>query len=72
MGFFRQQEIRLAVRFLQWQYEKQRMPLPPEEQLERQAATIVDEANRIAKARGRNVLAIIKEMIADVQQKKGN
>ncbi len=70
MGFFKQQEIKLAKRFLQWQYEKQRMPPPSGDQLERQAAAIVEEANRIAKERGRNVLAIIKEMVAEVGQKK--
>jgi hypothetical protein len=28
MGFFRQQEERLAIRFLTWQYQKWGKPLP--------------------------------------------
>ena len=47
MGFIREQEIRAAVRFLQWQYEKQKMPPPATDQLRQQAARIVDEAHRI-------------------------
>ena len=69
MGFFRQQEIRAAVRYLQWQYEKQNMPVPGENHLNRQAARIVDDAHRIAKERGRNVLGIIKELIEEIKKK---
>lgn len=69
MGFFRQHEIKAAVRYLQWQYEKQNMPIPGEEDLNRQAARIVDDAHRIAKERGRNVLGIIKELIEEIKKR---
>ena len=45
MGFFRQQEERLAVRFLTWQYQKLKKPLPENAELEHQASIIVDEAH---------------------------
>jgi hypothetical protein len=69
VGFFRQQEIRAAVRFLQWQYEKQNMPVPGGDHLNQQAARIVDEAHRIAKERGRNVIGIIKELVEEIKKK---
>jgi hypothetical protein len=65
MGFIRQQEEKLAVRFLSWQYEKLKKPIPDEAELESQAARIVAEAHRIARQRGRNVLSIIKDLIAE-------
>ncbi len=65
MGFIRQQEEKLAVRFLSWQYEKLKKPIPDEAELESQAARIVAEAHRIASERGRNVLSIIKDLIAE-------
>jgi hypothetical protein len=68
MGFIRQQEEKLAVRFLSWQYEKLNKPVPNEAELSSQAAQIVEEAHRIAKARGRNVLSIIKDLIADLKK----
>jgi hypothetical protein len=69
MGFFRQQEVKMAQRLLTWQYERiQRQP-PPEPELARQAAQLVDDAHRIARERGRNVIAIIKEMVADIKKK---
>jgi len=69
MGFLRQQEIRAAMRFLQWQYEKQQMPLPAAERLGQQAERIVDEAHRIAKERGQNVIAIMKELANEIRKK---
>lgn len=68
MGFIKEQEKRLAVRYLSWQYEKRKLPLPPEAELEQHASRIVDEAHGIARARGRNVMSIIKEMIADIKR----
>jgi hypothetical protein len=70
MGFFRQQEEKLAMRFLTWQYQKIAAPVPPEDELARQAAKIVDEAHRIARERGSNVVAIMKELISDLMKKK--
>jgi len=68
MGFIRQQQERLAVRYLQWQYQKMNLPLPAPMELERQAREIIEEAGRIARDRGRNVIAIVKELIADIKR----
>jgi hypothetical protein len=68
MGFFRQQEERLAIRFLSWQYQKLDKPIPDETELKEQAAKIVAEAHRIARERGRNVIAIIKDLINDIKK----
>lgn len=68
MGFIRQQEEKLAVRFLSWQYEKLKKPIPNEAELAIQAGKIVEEAHRIARERGRNVVSIIKDLIADVKK----
>ena len=70
MGFIRQQEQRLAVRLLIWQYQRMNIPLPAMEELEKQAAKFVEDAHRIARERGRNVMSILKEMIGDLKQKK--
>jgi hypothetical protein len=68
MGFFRQQEERLAVRFLTWQYQKWGKPVPEDPELKLQASKIVAEAHRIARQRGQNVITIIKELIADLRK----
>lgn len=68
-GFFRQQEERMAMRLLTWQYQRQKMALPGEDEIQRRAEQLVDDAHRIAKQRGRNVLAIMKEMVADIKKK---
>ena len=70
MRFIKEQEKRLALRYLSWQYEKRKLPLPPQAELEQHAARIVDEAHRIARARGRNVMSIIKEMITEFKKSK--
>ena len=70
MGFIRQQEKRLAVRLLIWQYQRMNMSVPAMEELEKQAARFVEDAHRIARERGRNVMSILKEMIGDLKQKK--
>ena len=70
MGFIRQQEKRLAVRLLTWQYQRMNIPVPAMEELEQQAARFVEDAHRIARERGRNVMSILKEMIGDLKQKK--
>ncbi len=69
MGFIRQQEIKAAIRYLQWQYEKQKMAAPPTDLLRGQAERIVDDAHRIAKERGQNVIAIVKELVKEVRKK---
>jgi len=67
-GFFRQQVQRLAIRFISAQYQKQGKPIPNEEEMKRQAARIVDEAHRIARQRGQNVLSILKDFIHDLKK----
>ena len=68
MGFIRQQEEKLAMRFLSWQYEKLKQPVPPEAELAQQAAKIVAEAHDIARKRGRNVMAIVKDLISEIKK----
>ena len=70
MGFIRQQEKRLTVRLLAWQYQRMNVPVPAMEELEQQAGRFVEDAHRIARERGRNVMSILKEMIGDLKQKK--
>jgi hypothetical protein len=69
MGFFRQQEEKLAMRFLTWQYQKLEIPVPPDAELARQAGKIVEEAHQIARQRGSNVVAIMKDLISDLKKK---
>ena len=70
MGFIRQQEKRLVVRLLTWQYQRMNIIVPSMEELEQQADRFVEDAHRIARERGRNVISILKEMIGDLKQKK--
>jgi len=69
MGFFRQQEEKLAMRFLGWQYQKLNQPTPDDAELARQATRIVEEAHKIARERGSNVMSIMKELIADLKKR---
>jgi len=70
VGFIKQQEKRLAVRLLIWQYQRMKIVVPSMEALEQQADRLVEDAHRIARERGRNVISILKEMIGDLKQKK--
>jgi hypothetical protein len=70
MGFIRNQEEKLAARFLRWQYQKQSLPPPAEADIVRHAARIVDEAHRIGRQRGGNLLDIMKELVADFLKQK--
>ena len=67
-GFFRRHEQRLAVRLLAWQYERQGLARPPSSHLEQEASRIVDDAHRIARDRGRNILSVIRELVADLRK----
>ena len=67
-GFVRRQQERLARRYLVWQYQRIDYPVPSESELHRKSTEIVDEAHRIARERGRNVMAIIKELINDLKK----
>jgi hypothetical protein len=65
MGFIRSQEEKLAARFLRWQYQKQNLPPLEETAIMHHAARIVDEAHRIGRQRGGNLLDIMKELAAN-------
>ncbi len=68
LGFIRQQERKVALRLLAWQYQRQNLPLPAMAELENQAGRLVDDAHRIARERGQNVITIIKELAADIRK----
>jgi hypothetical protein len=67
-GFVRRQEERLAIRLLTWQYQRMNLPVPGLEELERQAVNLVNDAHRIVRERGGNVMSIIKETISDLRK----
>jgi len=69
MGFIRQQEEKLAARLLAWRYQKMNMTVPAETELKLQAAKLVDDAHRIARERGSNVISIIKDLVNDLKRK---
>ena len=66
IGFFRKQQERLAERFIRRQYEKKGLAPPDDITLSLQAAQMVAEAHHIANKRGRNVMAILKELADDL------
>ena len=66
--FIKQQEQKLAMRLLAWHYEKNAMVMPPPSELSQQAERLVNDAHHIARERGRNVLSIIKELVADIKK----
>lgn len=70
MGFIRRQEEKLAARYLRRQHEQAGGPVPPESELRRAAARIVEDAHRIARERGGNLLEIMRGMVADLLKKK--
>lgn len=70
MGFIRQQEENLAIRLLRWKYQKQNLPEPDPRMIKAQAIRIVDDAHRIARERGSNIVSIIKNLVEDVKDKK--
>ena len=71
MGFIRRQEERMALKFLTWKYQKSNIALPPDSELQKQASKIIDEAHRVARERGGNVLTILKELTNNyLKQKK--
>jgi len=67
MGFFKDQQVRLAIRLLTWKYERNGMLSPKSEDLRRTAVKMVDEAHRIAGERGRNVVSILKDLVKDLK-----
>ncbi len=69
-GFIRKQEIAFTKKLLVWKYEQSGMALPDSSALSAHAGIIVDEAHRIAKQRGSNVLEILKDAVKDIKIKK--
>ncbi len=69
MGFIRKQEEKMALRLLAWQYQRMNQPLPGAAELRRDAARIVDDAHRIAKRSGSNLVSIMKDLVADIRRK---
>ena len=69
MGFFRRQEEQLAARLLAWRYQHLNLALPAPDELAVRAQALVEEAHRIARERGRNVLSIMKELAGDLKRK---
>jgi len=70
MSFFRRQEVRFARRLLAYRYEQMGRAAPPEAEMRAQAEKVVEEAHRIARERGRNVAAIIGELLEDLKRKR--
>ncbi len=68
MGFLRKQEERLAVRLLEWQYQRINAKVPPKKAIEKSAEELVEKAHRIARERGKNVMGILKELINDFKK----
>ena len=69
MGFIRQQEEKMAVRLLTWRYQKMNITVPSMSELERQSTKLVEDAHRIARERGRNVISIMKDLVDDLKKK---
>ena len=57
----RQSELRLAKSILRWKLQKEGSVLPDNSELDAAASRLLDEARKIAKKRGKNLLDILKE-----------
>jgi hypothetical protein len=68
MGFWRQQEEKLAARLLQWHRARRGLPVMDDDALAHKARELVGEAHRVARVRGRNVLDILKELVEDIRR----
>ncbi|MDJ0722080.1 MAG: hypothetical protein QNJ04_10630 [Desulfobacterales bacterium] len=68
MGFWRQQEEKMAARLLQWHFQRQGEKAPEGTSLERMASDLVSKAHEVAKKRGQNVMVIIKELVEDLRR----
>jgi len=69
MGFIKHQEEKLAVRLLTWRYQKMNITVPAEAELKHHAAKLVDDAHKIARERGSNVISIMKDLVEDLKRK---
>lgn len=68
MNFWQRQKVNAAMKFLRWRFERQRLAVPDDSELERQAVVLVEEAQRIAHRTGKNFLSILKELINDLKK----
>ena len=68
MGFIRRQQEKLARHFLIRRFEKAGRPLPDERFLQREAQRLVDEAGRIASQTGRNLFAILEDLVREIRR----
>jgi len=68
MGFIRIQEEKMAARLLAWQYQRMKITVPDDAELKQRARQLVEDAHRIAKERGKNVVTIVKELVADLKK----
>ena len=59
----------MAIRFLVWKYQRMNLVVPAISNLQSQAGKIVDDAHRIARERGGNIISIIKELVNDLKKK---
>ncbi|MFZ0241215.1 MAG: hypothetical protein WAL90_06150 [Desulfobacterales bacterium] len=59
----------MAARLLAWRYQRLNMAVPAPEELAGRAQALVEEAHRIARERGRNVLSIMKDLAGDLKRK---
>ena len=69
MGFIRRQEEKMAARLIQWHLSQKDLPPLDADELARKSTHLVAEAHRVARQRGKNVLAIMKDMVADVMKR---
>jgi hypothetical protein len=65
MGFFRRQEEQVVVRILRARYATQGLAPPSDPELQQKASDIVQEAHRILRRRGGNLIDIVKGLVAD-------
>ena len=68
MGFWRQQEEKMALRLLHWHFQRRGETPPADASLQRMAADLVTKAHEVARKRGQNVLVILKELVEDLRR----
>ncbi len=59
----------MAIRFLVWKYQRMNLDVPAISALQSQGSKIVDDAHRIARKRGGNIISIIKELVNNVKKR---
>ncbi len=62
-GFIRKQEVAFARKLLVLKYENSGMALPGEEVISAYAEQVVDQAHRIVKKSGSNILDVVKNTV---------